>query len=250
MSESANKVLSACYSVRLLRGAYTGPVVNVRRSSDNATSAFYADQFQSSGDLWATQQLASGGTSLTSWLGAATAYVVTWYDQSGNGNNASNGTTGATQPNLSYQSGKWVLQWQNANATVLNMTTAISPYTVLSQFLNNNSTGTIASSAIDFGLRLGYNVNGFSNNGDWYYSSGGTKLSYVNGAPATALTLSAWHYMELSTSTPATTSPFTRIGMDGFSSDRSINGYMTEIMFHSSTLTDSDMLQYYWNRIL
>ncbi len=71
------------YSVRRLRGGYTGALVRIRRSSDNAEKDFYPD---TNNELSLTSEDGSG-TSLTTWISTNSGYVVTWYDQSGNGNN-------------------------------------------------------------------------------------------------------------------------------------------------------------------
>ena len=78
---------AAAYSVRLLRTAYTGSAIRVRRSSDNAEQ----DIGFVSGSL--------DTSSLTSFCGAGNGFVTTWYDQSGNGNNATQ-TTAANQPQI------------------------------------------------------------------------------------------------------------------------------------------------------
>jgi hypothetical protein len=76
---------AAAYSLRSLSIYYTGPVVRVRRSSDNAESDFTATQV-------------NDGT-LTTFCGAGNGFVRTWYDQSGNGRNA-NQPTSAAQPQV------------------------------------------------------------------------------------------------------------------------------------------------------
>ena len=76
---------AAAYSLRQLQsGSY--PVVRVRRSSDNTESDFTATEV-------------SDGT-LAAWVGAGNdGFVRTWYDQSGNGRNATQATTG-NQPQI------------------------------------------------------------------------------------------------------------------------------------------------------
>jgi len=76
---------AAAYSLRSLTLYYTGPVVRVRRSSDNAESDFTATQV-------------SDGT-LDTFCGAGNGFVRTWYDQSGNGRHATQTTT-ANQPQV------------------------------------------------------------------------------------------------------------------------------------------------------
>jgi hypothetical protein len=79
---------AAAYSVRLLRGGYTGNAIRVRRSSDNAEQNI---GFDGSGNL--------DTTALTSFCSGTNGFVTTWYDQSGNGINAIN-TTAANQPQI------------------------------------------------------------------------------------------------------------------------------------------------------
>jgi hypothetical protein len=76
------------YSLRKIVGGYTGPLVNVRRSTDNATSDIPYDL---SGNL--------NQTMLAAFVGTGSAYVTTWYDQSGNSNPAAQ-ITPAMQPRL------------------------------------------------------------------------------------------------------------------------------------------------------
>lgn len=64
---------------RRLRTAYTGDLIRLRRSSDDAESDF---------GFGANNLLDQ--SAITSWAGSDDLYVVTIYDQSGNGNNASN----------------------------------------------------------------------------------------------------------------------------------------------------------------
>jgi hypothetical protein len=76
---------AAAYSLRSLTLYYTGPVVRVLRSSDNTEQDFTAAQV-------------TDGT-LTTFCGAGNGFVRTWYDQSGNGRNATQTTT-ANQPQI------------------------------------------------------------------------------------------------------------------------------------------------------
>ena len=77
---------AAAYSLRNLSASYTGNVVDVRRSSDDAVASFTADEV-------------SDGT-LVAWVGAGNDGTVSkWYDQSGNDNHAVQ-TTPANQPTI------------------------------------------------------------------------------------------------------------------------------------------------------
>jgi hypothetical protein len=68
------------YSLRKLRSAYTGNSIRVRRSSDNAEQdfGFVANVLDTA--------------SLLTFCGAGNGFVTTWYDQSGNANNATQST--------------------------------------------------------------------------------------------------------------------------------------------------------------
>lgn len=76
------------YSLRKLRKNYSGPAIRVRRTSDNAQSDI---QFTGNGDL--------NTTSLLSFAGAGSAFVVTMYDQSGNSKNATQASA-SDQPQI------------------------------------------------------------------------------------------------------------------------------------------------------
>ena len=76
----------AAYGMRRLRSAYTGNLLRLRRSSDDAESNF---GFTGSGDL--------DTAAIATWLGANSGYIVTWYDQSGGARDATQATA-ANQP--------------------------------------------------------------------------------------------------------------------------------------------------------
>lgn len=80
---------AAAFSTRRLRTAYTGPLMRVRRSSDNVELDI---GFDSNG--WLDE------AALLSHVGAGNSgFVTTWYDQSGNARNATQ-TTAASQPRI------------------------------------------------------------------------------------------------------------------------------------------------------
>jgi hypothetical protein len=71
---------AAAYSVRLLNSAYTGFAIRVRRSSDNTEQniSFVNNELDTA--------------SLLTFCGASNGFITTFYDQSGNSNNATQGT--------------------------------------------------------------------------------------------------------------------------------------------------------------
>jgi hypothetical protein len=68
---------AGAYSLRRVRSAYTGNAIRVRRSPDNAETNI---GLTASGDLDLAALLAH--------VGSGNGFVTTWYDQSGNGRNA------------------------------------------------------------------------------------------------------------------------------------------------------------------
>lgn len=86
------------YGVRALSAAMLGQnIFRLRRDSDDAESNFVADAVTGDAPVVA----------IATWLGEANSFVVTWYDQSGNGKNATQADT-AKQPSfvLSLQGGR------------------------------------------------------------------------------------------------------------------------------------------------
>lgn len=90
MTSGAQSSMYVIYHTRSVRSAYTGPVMKIRRSSDNAEIDVKSDPFYN----WTVVN--ANKDTLDTWLGADTAYVRTWYDQSGNARHA-------TQTNTTYQ---------------------------------------------------------------------------------------------------------------------------------------------------
>jgi hypothetical protein len=78
---------TAAYSLRKLRNAYSGSVIRVRRSSDNTETdiGFVSNQLDTA--------------TLLTFCGAGNGFLSTWYDQSGNGNNATQ-TTAVSQAQI------------------------------------------------------------------------------------------------------------------------------------------------------
>ena len=113
---------AAAYSVRLLRTAYTGSAIRVRRSSDNTEQniGFIGENLDTS--------------SLTTFCSGTDGFVTTWYDQSGNANDATQ-STAANQPQI-VSSGSVInvnskpcLQFTNSSTQTLSYSTSLWTYT-------------------------------------------------------------------------------------------------------------------------
>jgi hypothetical protein len=181
ISSTSKSSCNGAYALVRLSMNYTGATVNIRRSSDNSTSDFYADI---AGNL--NTAINGSGTSFENWLQGSIAYVVTWYDQSGKGNNATQ-STAAYQPiiniatNAPYTENVYYVDTQNSGAQFFNIPsgtvptgTLNAPYSFVLRHGNTNniSTGTmIASGAFATNqcntLRFGNDTNNAYTN-YWY----------------------------------------------------------------------------------
>jgi hypothetical protein len=114
----------AAYSLRLLYGTYAGPAVRVRRSADNVEADLYFDRKGAVTHVVVanTNQAFAGSAGLTAFQGASTLFVVTWYDQSGNGRHA-------TQTNVSLQT---ILTLRDTTYACRNRTDGTLGYLVVS----------------------------------------------------------------------------------------------------------------------
>lgn len=106
------------YSLRLLKSSYSGSIIRVRRSSDNTLQNFTATEI-------------TDGT-LATWVGAGNdGFVHTWYDQSGNNNNATQTST-SLQPKivsagaLITESSKPAVRFSDDGTNKLQLTTRLT----------------------------------------------------------------------------------------------------------------------------
>ena len=110
----------AAYSLRLLSSSYNGKAINVRRSNDNSTQDI---GFTSNGDL--------DTASLKTFVGSNSGYIAAWYDQSANGRNAVQTSTGS-QPAIVIsgviyrKNGQPTLYFNNQKLSTANFSGAYS----------------------------------------------------------------------------------------------------------------------------
>lgn len=123
-------IVSAAYGLRRLRRLYTGFCIRVRRSSDNAQLDI---GFDSQGNLDILALLA--------FVGTGSGFVTIWYDQSGNGRNATQ-TTAGSQPRivnagvLDIANGKPAIRFNGSNTFFSGVSLPLSQLT-LSSVLND-----------------------------------------------------------------------------------------------------------------
>lgn len=159
---------AAAYSLRKLRSAYTGNAIQVRRQSDNATQNI---GFNSLGEL--------DTSALTTFCSGTNGFVTTWYDQSGNGYNATQ-TTAANQPQI-VSSGSVIMENSKPslrfNQSYLQITSVLLNHNDLSIYFV-----TLPKTPYTFGGILTNKRSGFDNAAainynnlgriEWVYQSG------------------------------------------------------------------------------
>jgi hypothetical protein len=103
---------TAAYSLRRYVSGYSGPLVNIMRDSDNATTDVYPD---TNGDFPVGD--------VSAWAGAATVSVEKWYDQSGGGHDLAQ-TNEANQPTLVLNVGDGLpgVSFSNSSQQFMNNT--------------------------------------------------------------------------------------------------------------------------------
>jgi len=173
---------AAAYSLRKLRTAYTGDAIRVRRASDNTE--------QNIGFVNNVLDTAS----LTSFCSGTNGFVTTWYDQSGNGYDATQ-STGANQPRI-VSSGSVILD-NNKPAVQFNGTNKNVLFTPGLIYTTNNILGFAVFSTtnntlvqlllsqndfVDFPLGRSTVLQINSNKGVFFFNNG---TSYTNNSLGT-----------------------------------------------------------------
>lgn len=153
---------TVAYSVRWLNSSYSGALVRIRRSSDNAEKDFYPD---TNNELSMTSE-DGAGTSLSSWISTDSGYIAKWYDQSGNANDASrpdaaaqprivNAGTLDTDPNNGN-----VALYLNGTSNLLSLTSSVpSTQEFYHHFVFNRGSAGVTS--IGMGISSGANPTAF-----------------------------------------------------------------------------------------
>ena len=190
----SNSTCSGAFALFRVSTSYTGPTISVRRSSDSATSDFYADPYGQMGTA-----LNGTGTTIESWLSGSTGYLTKWYDQSGKGNHATQVTTG-NQPYIDIINNRISF----STGTFFNLPSGTVPmnvsYTVTVKHNTiNNGPGTWLSGA---GSGAGNNLgNGFRRNNtgylNWWYNNDfpGNDNTYTTGNTVTHAYDGSYNYL-------------------------------------------------------
>jgi hypothetical protein len=235
---------AAAYSLRKLRTAYLGAAINVRRSSDGATQdiGFVNNNLDTA--------------SLLAFVGTGNGFVRTWYDQSGNGRNATQ-TTLVNQPQIVDSGAVITMSCRPAlrfdGNDILNTPS----------FMLGNTVVTVARRSSNFQPVVeGANV-ASTDRGLWGLRSGTTDftthLNYgINGGPLNATNADGFPMnviqivsQTVAKGTVATNSSIWRIGGGG-GGYVPLNGFISEMVAISSLLSttdrqtiESNQMQYY-----
>lgn len=128
--------LESAWSVgRRLRSAYTGPIIRVRRSSDNVEQ-----DFSGSGASGAVD-----ASAVAAFCGAGDGFLTTIYDQSGNGRNFTQSTT-AVQPQVVSSGGAVTENGRLCaafDAAVSSRRMSVASSTATYNFLHNGTSSTL-----------------------------------------------------------------------------------------------------------
>jgi len=242
---------AAAYSLRGLRIAYTGNLIRVRRSSDNAEQDIgYIDNNNRDLDV----------SALTSFCGASNGFVTTWYDQSTNGKNSVQ-TTAANQPQIvssgsvinvnskpsvRFQDTNDLLRYQGTGGTSITNTMAVvfrfnqpGGYGVIMSMGNTNTTSFALLGSGSGNLRSLYSLGQESRDGSytanqeiWGSTTGllSAKL-WVNGASQTITNASVTYTANLADIS---------LGNDPSGSSKTPN--MQEAIYWATTQSDADLV--------
>jgi hypothetical protein len=143
----------AAYSLRLLRSAYTGSAIRVRRASDNTEQDI---GFDANGDF--------NTSALTTFCSGTNGFVKTWYDQSGNGYDVTQTTT-ANQPQI-FSSSTGIIELANGTNAAVDFLSSDTlagnadlqtPYTIVSVF--RKKTGSKFNVSSSGNVYISYNEN-------------------------------------------------------------------------------------------
>ena len=232
---------AASFSIRRLPGAYDGPLIRVRRSSDGAAQ-----------DIGATIAGNLNTTELVSFCGGSSCFVSTWYDQSGNGRDAAQATA-ANQPgivnagSIETAGGRPSLVWPSvANTTFLRTAASFSvgSVSVVTQHDDGARTGWIAVFVGLFGS-TGVSIGGTAAGNSTLYHSPSFQNWARNGA-ALVSSVSAvalpWSWATMYATASPTFAGFWSIGNDRTIALRGWSGPISEFLMFPAALTASDRL--------
>lgn len=230
------------YSLRKVRSAYAGSAIKIRRSSDNATQDI---GFDGSGNL--------DTAAISSFVGANSAFIDTWYDQSTTADHAVQATTG-NQPRIV----------DTGTLDTLNSLPVIRFGVSASVALDSAASATIAeavglvaiTTVLTFGDYLGalYGSGagqafllGDSGAANWYTGAGFTTVHSNNGGTAACVMNSALQQVDGFGSGASATTIQLGYGETG-QPGRQWTGWIGEMLIFAAQLSAGDRTVAYTNQ--
>ncbi len=213
ISSGAAASAKGIYSLYAING--TSPIINVRNGTTAATSDFYGDAF---GNL-----TTSAGQPISSWLGAATGFITTWYDQSGLGNHAAQATT-ALQPSITLGTPNLINFGGTGYFTIANQVmpvgngvfttiTKLGTHPTASQIFIWNFGTTGSQGCVGFDLRTDYSPNRYE---EFFYGVGDvTGPTYTPNATVSGVYNQSSHTLHLNGAQIGTSAVSSRNGIAG-----------------------------------
>ena len=240
--------VAAAYSLRQLRMAYTGPLIQISRGGGQVQD-IYAD---SSGNL--------NASAASAFLGATNGYVTIWYDQSGNSNNA---TQSILAEQLGWEDGAPFFIGNGSQFLAFTNTISLTNFTIstvykvaswntLNYILGGNGTGVFVGGLSNYGLGELSSSN---------IRSAPSTIEYYNQIKLIAVTNTKVYdgLSEVSSynhTNNLTGMPLTVIGLRADLTNLCHCGNIYEIVIYNSTLSDtnrvilgSDQINYYQEQI-
>lgn len=157
----------AGYSLRLLSNSYTGSAIQVQ---DNALGSTQDIGFDSNGNLDTAALAAYGGSN--------DVFVSKWYDQSGNGNDASQNTSSARPKVYDGSTGSVILE-NGKPAVEFNGSSTYFPISISGLNLNSVTVNTVARSNNNSSNRMQFTLGTDTNVRFWnYFQSGFNRFYY------------------------------------------------------------------------
>jgi hypothetical protein len=158
-------------AARRLSGTYTGSLIRVRRSSDNAEQ-----------DIGYTAGNVLDESALTTFVGANNGFVTTWYDQSGNANNATQ-STAANQPKIVSSGVVNTQAGLSSGRPALSFDSVNDFFDLTSLITTTNYTAFVAQKRLNAGLSSQWITQKATSTGTRPYAAvlyGGTSNAYMS----------------------------------------------------------------------
>lgn len=246
------------YSMRLVNYGYKGPIIRLRNQNTNEEDDFYTDTTQSF-------LKTSNGTTINDFSNGSNIRVVTWYDQTINGNHLTQSIQ-VVQPQLVLDGSKYVVAILNDSNNFdsvsptrwMDITKPVHPQQ-FAMTMKLNSVGFFQNPVCIFSSQKGIfritggNLSGDSTAEDWAnLPNSGTTYFTVDGSYASSISAGSWYRITSWKDNAYSGYDMNLIGVSApgvyQTPSRSMNGYFFELGFMSQKTLETESVDYYDNR--